>query len=252
MNIQNVLQMLRILQFASTLDKASSQETSKTPCPNNFPVFETHRNQPGHGDVCRQQGGRNYRCPKGCYKSQMGKPPFCQKRKWNEQPCRFDYKPPTCPLFDDTTSQGPSKSPCPNNFPLFETHQNQPDHGDVCRQQGGRNYRCPKGCYKTQMGKPPFCRKRKWNEQPCRLDYKPQPCLKAKYPNFVSYHGIANHGDVCRHIDGKNYQCPAGCFKTRNGRQPFCQKARWIKRPCRFDYSREIGKTQISCYMFVN
>ena len=155
-------------------------------------------------------------------------------------------------IFDKASSQEKSKTPCPNNFPVFETHRNQPGHGDVCRQQGGRNYRCPKGCYKSQMGKPPFCQKRKWNEKPCRLDYKPQPCLKAKYPNFVSYHGIANHGDVCRHMDGKNYQCPAGCFKTRNGRQPFCQKARWTKRPCRFDSSLEIGKSQISYSMIVN
>ena len=176
MTIQRALLVLRVILLVSLLDNVISQGGTKSPCPNRFPVFEAHHNEPAHGDVCRQQEGGQYRCPRGCYKSRMGKPPFCQKRKWNQKPCRSDYKPPTCPLFDDTASQGLSKSPCPSNFPMFETHQNQPDHGDVCRQQGGRNYRCPKGCYKSQMGKPPFCQKRKWNEQPCRVAYKPPTC----------------------------------------------------------------------------
>ena len=145
-------------------------------------------------------------------------------------------------LMYNVSSQGASKSPCPNRFPVFEAHHDEPAHGDVCRQQGGKQYRCPKGCYKSGIGKPPFCQKRKWNKKPCRSDYKPPPCLKTKYPNFVSYQGIANHGDVCRHNNGQYYQCPTGCFKTRNGRRPFCQKAKWIKRPCRVENLPEIAE----------
>ena len=103
------------------------------------------------------------------------------------------------------------------------------------------------------QGKPPFCQKRKWNKKPCRSDYKPPPCLKAKYPNFVSYQGIANHGDVCRHNNGQYYQCPTGCFKTRNGRRPFCQKAKWIKKPCRVENLPEIaaiGNSQMLLLFF--
>ena len=150
-------------------------------------------------------------------------------------------------LLDNVISQGATKSPCPKRFPVFEAHHNKPAHGDVCRQQEGGQYRCPKGCYKSRMGKPPFCQKRKWNKKPCRSEYKPPPCLRPKYPNFVSYQGIANHGDICRHNNGQYYQCPTGCFKTRNGRRPFCQKAKWIKQPCRFESLQEIGN-YIKCF----
>ena len=144
-------------------------------------------------------------------------------------------------LVDSSITQKMKKSPCPKGFPIFEINQNHPDHGDVCRQQGGRNYRCPRGCYKSRKGKPPFCQQYKWNKLPCRSEYKQPPtCAKASYPNFESYQGIPNHGDVCRHNDGKNYRCPTGCFKPQKGRKPFCLKSKWNKQPCRVTNFQEI------------
>ena len=57
-------------------------------------------------------------------------------------------------------------SRCSGKFPKLEVNIGK--YGDICRARNGKNYRCPKGCYKTRNGKVPFCQMSKNNKSPCR------------------------------------------------------------------------------------
>ena len=59
---------------------------------------------------------------------------------------------------------------CPRTgYSTLETHPNNPTHGDICRQDNGRNFDCPTGCFKTSSGTSPFCQKSQGNSLPCRV-----------------------------------------------------------------------------------
>ena len=64
---------------------------------------------------------------------------------------------------------------CPSKYKYLEKHTD-PQHGDVCRKVG-RNYRCPKGCFKTEDTKSPFCQTSKWNTLPCRAHKNDGICI---------------------------------------------------------------------------
>ena len=118
-------------------------------CPAKFPQIELHPQRPNHGDVCRKSPqNRNYRCPKGCFKTRGGGRPFCQMSPSNKAPCRLV---------------------CQDRFVLEIPNDSQ--YGSLCREDGSRNYRCPRGCRKTRNA--PFCVK-SWNRsQPCRKQEPP-------------------------------------------------------------------------------
>jgi len=117
-------------------------------CPRRFPQIEVHPNKKDHGDVCRQSSeNKNYRCPKDCFKVPKGRPPFCQMSSSNKSPCRLV---------------------CEDEFPRLETFSNPSKHGNVCRKQNNNNYRCPRGCRKTENGLAPFCSTLNNPSMPCR------------------------------------------------------------------------------------
>ena len=56
-----------------------------------------------------------------------------------------------------------------------------------------------------------------------------------KFPRLMLHTGQKQHGDVCRKSKNKNYSCPKGCFKTPNGKRPFCQMDKSNDSPCRLE-----------------
>jgi len=117
-------------------------------CPKRFPIIEIHSDKKEHGDVCRKSSqNKNYRCPKGCFKTPKGGRPFCQMSPSNKAPCRLV---------------------CEDNFPRLKVFSDPSEHGNVCRKQNDNNYRCPRGCRKTPNGLVPFCSTRKNPSKPCR------------------------------------------------------------------------------------
>ena len=65
---------------------------------------------------------------------------------------------------------------CPSGFPRLETHQNDGQHGDVCRPVpevtvGGFKvgWVCPKECKVTQNQEAPFCKLSSSNGAACRV-----------------------------------------------------------------------------------
>ena len=50
---------------------------------------------------------------------------------------------------------------------------------------------------------------------------------------LLENHTEANHGDVCRDAQSKNFNCPTACFKRTDNKAPFCQKSATNDKPCR-------------------
>ena len=65
-------------------------------------------------------------------------------------------------------------SECPTDFPIFETHDDDNQHGDLCRNDKfhGFNfgYTCPKVCQPTENSTAPFCQVSTTNNEPCRVN----------------------------------------------------------------------------------
>ena len=53
-----------------------------------FKLLKSKKSNPFYGDICRKRNAKGYRCPKGCFKTEDGKSPFCQSSKTNKAPCR--------------------------------------------------------------------------------------------------------------------------------------------------------------------
>ena len=71
--------MLTIVTSCQVITKKYCLNLDGLRCFGDFPLLERHpRNNKGHGDVCRTINGKNWRCPKGCFKVRKGKSPFCK------------------------------------------------------------------------------------------------------------------------------------------------------------------------------
>ena len=121
---------------------------------------------------------------------------------------------------------------CPKKFPRLMLHTGEKLHGDVCRKSKNKNYRCPKGCFKTPKGKSPFCQMDKSNKSPCRL------VCEDEFPRLQTFPNGSQHGNVCRKLNNKpfnnnNFRCPRGCKKTKGGKLPFCSDSKNPSKPCR-------------------
>ena len=65
------------------------------------------------------------------------------------------------------------------------------------------------------------------------------------FPRFEAHRGVMNHGDVCRKsFKNRNYRCPRGCVKTRNGGRPFCQMSPSNTSPCRLECEDSFPRKQ--------
>ena len=60
------------------------------------------------------------------------------------------------------------KRKCRGKFKLLKSKESNTFYGDICRRRSAKGYRCPKGCFKTEDGKSPFCQSSKTNKAPCR------------------------------------------------------------------------------------
>ena len=130
---------------------------------------------------------------------------------------------------------------CPRRFPQIEVHPGKKKHGDVCRKSSqNKNYRCPKGCFKTPKGRSPFCQMSPSNKAPCRL------VCEDNFPRLETFSDPSEHGNVCRKQNNNNYRCPRGCRKTKNGMVPFCSTLNNPSKPCRKQWiSKEIHSKSI-------
>ena len=139
-------------------------------CPRRFPQIEVHPGKKKHGDVCRKSSqNKNYRCPKGCFKTPKGRRPFCQMSPSNKAPCRLV---------------------CEDNFPRLETFSDPSEHGNVCRKQNNNNYRCPRGCRKTKNGMVPFCSTLNNPSKPCRKQWISKEILSKSILHRKTYYDL--------------------------------------------------------------
>ena len=72
---------------------------------------------------------------------------------------------------------------CPSSFPNLETHDDNNQHGDVCRndQIDGFNvgWICPNECQPTEDKNAPFCQMSNSNNAPCRA-------REGEFLNFIT------------------------------------------------------------------
>ena len=107
-----------------------------------------HNGKMYHGDVCQKsETNKNFRCPKGCKKTPKGNIPYCQMSGSNPAPCRLV---------------------CQDWFPRLKTFSGNPQHGNVCKEKNGNNFRCPRDCRITKSGKAPYCSAKNDPAKPCR------------------------------------------------------------------------------------
>ncbi len=63
---------------------------------------------------------------------------------------------------------------CPSGFPRLETHQDDDQHGDVCRNEKNHGFNvgwvCPKECEVTQNRVAPYCKMSSSNDAACRVN----------------------------------------------------------------------------------
>lgn len=122
---------------------------------------------------------------------------------------------------------------------ILEMHA-EPSHGDVCRLKTN-SFFCPSGCKSLPVA--PFCTSAEGGS-PCRVsspdridssgpsnNQSATPRGDCRETESLERHVESNHGDICRIVSTKGFNCPRGCFSRRNA--PFCSSLQESDIPCR-------------------
>jgi len=211
-------------------------------CSGKFPKLEVNTGK--YGDICRAKNGKNYRCPKGCYKTRNGKVPFCQMSKNNKSPCREKSGETVSVYTVKESSFCHTDDKIAKHADLEEAQAACSAMGEECKSI--TSYGCSGDYIWTCSAAPRepsssgSCSWIKGTAPAPPTDSKPQSPTqgerqcRGKFPTLKKNTGT-KYGDICRSANkkNKNFRCPVKCSKTSNGKAPFCQMSVKNKSPCR-------------------